>query len=160
MPPDLITENRNGPPAPVNPLVILQEPQLPRHRPQDVANTTRPVQRLFVPLGLLLIVLVAYNLLIHRTAKSTYRHHLLTSLSAIPLDTDFLFLGNSLVEAGCDPAAFREAWPVGQSAPKPVNIALGATSPVEHYLILKHALDRPIHPRFLVYGFFDDQLNA
>jgi hypothetical protein len=106
------------------------------------------------------VVLVAYNLLIHRTAKSTYRHHLLTSLAAIPLDTDFLFLGNSLVEAGCDPSAFRAAWPAAQSAPRPVNIALGATSPVEHYLILKHALDRPIHPRFLVYGFFDDQLNA
>jgi hypothetical protein len=126
----------------------------------DETVSTQPVKRLFVPLGLLFLILVGYNLLIHHTAKSTYRHHLLTSLSEIPLDSDFLFLGNSLVEAGCDAAAFRAAWPVVQSAPKPVNIALGATSPVEHYLILKHALDRPIHPKYLVYGFFDDQLNA
>jgi hypothetical protein len=138
----------------------LRQPQLARARLHEDSNTTRPAHRLFVPLGFLLLILVAYNLLIHHTAKSTYRHHLLTSLSEIPLNTDFLFLGNSLVEAGCDPAAFREAWPVAQSAPRPVNIALGATSPVEHYLILKHALDRPIHPKYLVYGFFDDQLNA
>jgi hypothetical protein len=120
----------------------------------------RPLKRLFLPLGILLLILVGYNLLIHHSANSTYRHHLLTSLSEIPLDTDFLFLGNSLVEAGCDPCAFREAWPAARSAPKPANIALGATSPVEHYLILKHALERPIHPKYLIYGFFDDQLNA
>jgi hypothetical protein len=124
------------------------------------SRATRPLRRLFLPIGILLLILVGYNLLIHHSAKSTYRHHLLTSLSEIPLDTDFLFLGNSLVEAGCDPSAFREAWPTARSAPKPVNIALGATSPVEHYLILKHALERPIHPKYLVYGFFDDQLNA
>jgi hypothetical protein len=124
------------------------------------SHATRPVRRLFVPLGILLLALLGYNLLIHHSAKSTYRHHLLTSLSEIPLDTDFLFLGNSLVEAGCNPSAFRESWPVAQTVPKPVNIALGATSPVEHYLIFKHALDRPIHPKYLVYGFFDDQLNA
>jgi hypothetical protein len=128
--------------------------------PRDEARAIRPVKRLFLPLGILLLILIGYNFLIHHTAKSTYRHHLLTSLSEIPIDADFLFLGNSLVEAGCDPSAFRQGWPAAQSAPKPVNIALGATSPVEHYLILKHALDRPIHPKYLIYGFFDDQLNA
>jgi hypothetical protein len=126
----------------------------------DESSSIRPFKRLFMPLGILLLVLIGYNLLIHHTAKSTFRHHLLTSLSEIPLDTDFLFLGNSLVEAGCDTSAFRQAWPIAQSTPKPVNIALGATSPVEHYLILKHALERPIHPKYLIYGFFDDQLNA
>ncbi len=126
----------------------------------DDTRVLSPGRRLFAPMAILLLVLVGYNFVIHRTAKSTLRHHLLTSLSEIPVDTDFLFLGNSLVEAGCDTSAFRDAWPTGETAPKPVNIALGATSPVEHYLILKHALDRPIHPKYLVYGFFDDQLNA
>jgi hypothetical protein len=126
----------------------------------DEGRATRPIKRLFLPLGILLLVLVGYNLLIHHTAKSTYRRHLLTSLSEIPLDTDFLFLGNSLVEADCDPSTFREAWPAARRPPRPVNIALGATSPVEHYLILKYALERPIHPKYLIYGFFDDQLNA
>jgi len=139
---------------------VLCRFQVTRPKLHDKARVTRPVKRLIIPLAILLLILIGYNVLIHHTAKSTFRHHLLTSLSEIPLDTDFLFLGNSLVETGCNPSAFRAAWPVTKSAPRPVNIALGATSPVEHYLILKHALDRPLRPRFLVYGFFDDQLNA
>jgi hypothetical protein len=142
---------------------VFQSAIQPTTRPSDDADRTcltGSVKRLVIPFAILLLIVVGYNFVIHRSAKSTYRHHLLTSLSQIPLDTDFLFLGNSLVEAGCDPSAFREAWPIGQSSPRPMNIALGATSPVEHYLILKHALDRPIHPKYLVYGFFDDQLNA
>src|SRR5882724_6976203 len=136
------------------------ETREPISKARDKTVSTQAVKRLFIPLGILLLLLVGYNLFIHRTARSTYRHHLLTSLSEIPLDTDFLFLGNSLVEAGCDTSAFRDGWPVPQSAPKPVNIALGATSPVEHYLILKQALARPFHPKYLIYGFFDDQLCA
>jgi hypothetical protein len=154
--------------TPVFQPAILPNALVPAHEEKalDPINRTqsdarvRPLKRFILPLAMLLLILLGYNVLIHHTAKSTYRHHLLTSLSEIPLDTDFLFLGNSLVEAGCDPSAFRAAWPVTQSAPRPVNIALGATSPVEHYLIFKHALDRPIHPKVLVYGFFDDQLNA
>jgi hypothetical protein len=154
--PDPTTEIHDGARAGLRPSVTLPQRKTAAHK----ARAIRPVLRLFLPLGILLLILIGYNLLIHHTAKSTYRHHLLTSLSEIPLDTDVLFLGNSLVEAGCDPSAFREAWPAAQRAPRPVNIALGATSPVEHYLILKHALDLPIHPKYLVYGFFDDQLNA
>jgi hypothetical protein len=157
--PDPMTEIHDRARARLKPSVTLQQCKLTRPG-QHEARATRPLKRLFIPLGILLVIIAGYNLLIHHTAKSTYRHHLLASLSEIPLDTDFLFLGNSLVEAGCDPSAFREAWPVAQRPPTPVNIALGATSPVEHYLILKHALDRPIHPKYLVYGFFDDQLNA
>jgi hypothetical protein len=169
MPPQMQTENVATPvfhPAieSVAPLLDLHQPRISPDRgipaAADDAREIKPIRRLFIPCTILLLLLAAYNLIIHQTAKSTLRHHLLTSLSEIPLDTDFLFLGNSLVEAGCDTSAFREGWPAPQSAPKPANIALGATSPVEHYLILKHALDRPIHPKYLVYGFFDDQLNA
>jgi len=73
------------------------------------ARATRTLKRLLIPLGILLLIIIGCNLLIHHTAKTTYRHHLLTSLSQIPLDTDFLFLDNSLVEAGCNPSAFRDA---------------------------------------------------
>lgn len=165
--PDPMTEIHDGARARLKPSVTLQQCKAAEDSRFQLtrpglhgARATRPLKRLFIPLGILLLIIIGCNLLIHHTAKSTYRHHLLTSLSEIPLDTDFLFLGNSLVEAGCNPSAFRDAWPASQSPPKPVNIALGATSPVEHYLILKHALDRPIHSKYLVYGFFDDQLNA
>lgn len=128
--------------------------------PSAEARKIKFLPRLVVPFASLSVLLLAYNLLIYHSAKSTFRHHLRTSLAEIPLDADIVFLGNSLVEAGCNTSAFRNGWPNIRNTPKPVNIALGATSPVEHYLILKHALDRPIHPKYLIYGFFDDQLNA
>jgi len=113
---------------------------------------------LFIPLAVALLILIGYNVLINRTAQTSQRRQLLARLDRIPLSTDCLFLGNSIVEAGCDADTFKSAWPT--NSVQPINLALGATSPVEHYLILKHALERPLHPKYLIYGFFDDQLNA
>jgi hypothetical protein len=87
---------------------------------------------------------------------------MLTRLEQLPEATECIFLGNSLVEAGCDVESFRQGWADGAHGHKisAANLALGATSPVEHYLILKQALQRPIRLKWLIYGFFDDQLNA
>src|SRR5947208_8965970 len=82
--------------------------------------------------------LLAYNFVIDRIARSSQRRQLMTALDHIPPDTDCLFVGNSLVEAGCNPTAFQDNWPGGKI--RPVNLALGATYPVEHYLIFKKAL--------------------
>jgi len=71
-----------------------------------------------------------------------------------------LFLGNSLVEAGCNTKSFETAWPKGKAPPKAMNVALGATSTVEHYLILKRSLQNRTHLTYVIYGFFDDQLNT
>lgn len=119
-----------------------------------------PRKQLFTAVTILLLVLVGYNLVIARNAKKTQRGRLLAKVAAIPLQTDCIFLGNSLVEAGCDMDAFSTAWPQNERGLQPVNLALGATSPVEHYLILRQALRRPVNLQYLVYGFFDDQLNA
>src|SRR4051812_6719700 len=98
-------------------------------------------------------ILVSYNLLIHRIARSSQRRQLMAALERIPADTDCLFIGNSLVEAGLDTPAFQESWPGG--AIRSRNIALGATYPVEHYLILKKAFSGKLSPKYVVYGFFD-----
>lgn len=132
--------------------------------------------RLIIISVLLLAALAGYNGLIHRAARSTLRRHLAEALNHLPSGADCLFVGNSLVEAGCDVAAFESAWREPGTRPHGVNLALGATSPVEHYLILHHALqrsaapavDRATHPagtgggrvRYVIYGFFDDQLVA
>jgi hypothetical protein len=63
------------------------------------------------------------------------------------------------MEAGCDPGAFESGWSPTNSSPLAKNLGLGATTPVEHYLILKQALSRPVHIKYVIYGFFDDQLN-
>jgi hypothetical protein len=85
---------------------------------------------------------------------------MLARLERVPAGTDCVFLGNSLVEAGCDPDSFLAAWPDTNQFPAPVNLALGATTSVEHYLILHRLLQRPVRLKRLIYGFSDDQLNA
>lgn len=116
-------------------------------------------RRLFIPLGVVLVILFAYNVLIHFAAKKTQRQHLLSVIDNLPPSTECLFLGNSLIEAGCDATAFDSAWSQTGQGPMAANLGLGATTPVEHYLILKRAFDRGLHIQYVVYGFFDDQLN-
>src|SRR5262249_2641616 len=65
-----------------------------------------------------------------------------------------------LVEAGCDTQIFEADWPDNKTRPKAMNVALGATSTVEHYLILKRVLENHPRARYLIYGFFDDQLTT
>jgi hypothetical protein len=117
-------------------------------------------KRLFISVGVALAILVGYNVLIAWRAHTSQRQRMRAKLEQLPAAADCVFLGNSLVEAGCDADAFASAWPRRDHAFLPINLALGATSPVEHYLILQRALRSPMHPRYLVYGFFDDQLNA
>lgn len=124
----------------------------------DFAARRRSTLRLFGALALLSLVLVGFNGLIARTARSSYRRQMLTRLDHLSPQADCIFLGNSLVEAGCDVAAFSSALPPNAGRLSPVNLALGATSPVEHYLILSRALQHPLHLKYLIYGFFDDQL--
>ena len=68
-------------------------------------------------------------------------------------------LGNSLVAAGFDEAAFDSG--AGLSAPRgSSNLGLGATTPVEHLLLLRYALSHGIRPRLVLYGFYDFQLTT
>jgi hypothetical protein len=107
-------------------------------------------------------MLLACNWVIHATAKTSQRRHMLSRIEQIPVSTECVFLGNSLVEAGCDTDSFQQAWANAIPGHRITseNLALGATTPVEHCLILHHLLRRPIHLKLLVYGFFDDQLNS
>jgi len=116
--------------------------------------------RLLIPIAIALMIMLAYNAAIAIAAKKTQRQHLLSAIEQLPPATDCLFLGNSLMEAGGDPGAFESSWVATNSPPMAANLGLGATTPVEHYLILKQALSRPVHVKYVIYGFFDDQLNA
>ena len=117
-------------------------------------------RRLFLATAIALAILAGYNVAIARRAHTSQRQQARAALERIPASTEVLFLGNSLMESGCNMTAFAAAWPRREGAPPAVNLALGATTPVEHYLLLKHALEGPVRPKYIVYGFFDDQLNA
>ncbi len=118
-------------------------------------------RRLIIAVATLLVILAAYNVLIARAARTSQRQRILTRLSQMPAQTGCIFLGNSLVEAGCDVEAIKDSWAGTPPEMTAVNLALGATSPVEHYLILDQALRQPLQrAKYLVYGFFDDQLHS
>ena len=117
-------------------------------------------KRFLITLGITLFVLLGYNALIARLAVHSQRQQALTAVSHPPKNISVVFLGNSLMEAGGDPASFRAGWPTNQPAAPSLNLALGATSPVEHYLIWRRAIAHELRPQWLVYGFLDDQLNA
>src|SRR5215471_13378827 len=113
------------------------------------------MKRLFLISTVLLIMLVGYNVMVHLGARNNQRHQLLFSLATMPKHTDCIFLGNSLVEAGCNTAVFQATWPDAASPPHAFNLALGATSPVEHYLLLNLAMQKDERIRYIIYGFFD-----
>ncbi len=70
-----------------------------------------------------------------------------------------LALGNSLIAAGFDEAAFDAA--AGLSSPRgAANLGIGASVPVEHLLLLRYALAQGMRPRLVVYGFYDFQLTV
>jgi hypothetical protein len=117
-------------------------------------------RRLFIPIAIALIFLVGYNVLVALAAKKTQRHELLSMIDHLSPSTDCLFLGNSLIEAGCNARAFESGWSESNSTPLAVNLGLGATTPVEHYLILKRAFEKSSGIKYVIYGFYDDQLNT
>jgi hypothetical protein len=117
-------------------------------------------QRFLLALGVSLGVLLAFNAVIANVAAHSKRQQALAALAHPPVGTPVVFLGNSLMAAGGDPNAFRSIWCAQPAAAPSLNLALSATSPVEHYLIWKTALAHDLRPKWLIYGFFDDQLNA
>jgi hypothetical protein len=132
------------------------EPQTAKAEPLYVVSCTK--RKFLICSVVASLILLGYNLVIHRIARSSQRQQLMAALERIPADTDCLFIGNSLVEAGLDAGAFQEGWPRGTIHSR--NIALGATYPTEHYLILKKALSGKVKPKYIIYGFFDDELNV
>jgi hypothetical protein len=106
-----------------------------------------------------LAVLVVFNLAVAAATRVTARRKFLDRVEGSAPDTQLLFLGNSLMEYGADPAAFQAAWTPAARAPRSVNAGLHATSPVEHALILQQALARLPQVNTVIYGVFDDQLS-
>ncbi len=111
-------------------------------------------------MGVALAMLIVYNVAILKSSRTSHRQRARAAIESVPVGTQALFLGNSLMEAGCDVDGFKAAWAQRGTSVSAVNLGLGATTPVEHALILQRVLQGPARPKFIVYGFFDDQLNA
>ena len=117
-------------------------------------------KRLWLAMAVLVTALILYNGAVQLMARKSQQGHLLRELSVASPTTECVFLGNSLMEAGLDTKAFGSGWPDPNKALSAINLALGGTSPAEHSLILERALQRVERPRYVIYGFFDDQLTS
>jgi hypothetical protein len=105
-----------------------------------------------------ILAVAALNGLVAIASRHTAPRWLMARARRSP-DASVLAIGNSIIAAGFDPAAFDLAMklPPGQGS---LNFALGASEPVEQLLLLRYALRQHIHPRLVVYGFYDLQLST
>lgn len=93
----------------------------------------------------------------HLTARTVSRRVLEEARNAS--SASVIALGNSLIRAGFVPQVFALAQrPLVAKLPA-VNLALGASTPVEQLLILREAFRSNSNPRLLIYGFYDFQLT-
>lgn len=110
------------------------------------------LRHLLIQLGLAAGMMVVANVAVQCLAINSVPRQLLRTAERSEPATD-LFLGNSTMAAGIDEASFARQRPLC----RPLNLGLGASSPVEHYLIYrqqrKHANAR------VFYGFIDTQLT-
>ncbi len=109
------------------------------------------IRQLAVQVLLGAAVLLVANICVRFLARNSVPRQLLLRGERAEPATD-LFLGNSTMAAGLDETAFASVKPG-----RPLNIALGASSPVEHYAIYRQ---QDKHRTAAVYyGFLDTQLT-
>ena len=115
-------------------------------------------RQFFLSLAGMLLVLVALNAAVaYATRKSVPRRVMAVarqSTSAV-----VMAIGNSLMGAGFDAAAFDKGMGFGAES-RSVNLALGASTPVEQLLLLRYGLQHGMRPKLLIYGFYDFQLST
>src|SRR5262245_9829019 len=99
-----------------------------------------------------LVILAAGNLAVKRLTAHTVSRRVLDE-ARNATSASVVAIGNSLVRAGFVPEVFAPAQPSFSNTPKAVNLALGASSPVEQLQILREAFRSNSNPRLLIYGF-------
>lgn len=103
-------------------------------------------------LALALAVIVVFNVLVARAARNMPARKVVERSLTTPGAT--LAHGNSTMAAAMNPAAYTAASPTREPL---VDIALGATIPVDHLILANFALGAN-KPRRVIYGFYSFQL--
>lgn len=108
--------------------------------------------KLFTQVVVLFSILATFNLLVAHLSRNTVPRQILLNAKSSENATD-LFVGNSLIQSGFDKSVFE----ANLSNRKAINLGLGSSSPVEHYLFLKSSTNH--YKANIWYGFFDTQLT-
>jgi hypothetical protein len=98
-----------------------------------------------------LAALAAFNVVVEHFSLNSVPRQMLRKGASAEQATD-VFLGNSTMQAGLDEPAFAAA----RLGSAPLNLGLGSSTPIEHYLLYL-----PLHDRHanVYYGFIDMQLT-
>jgi hypothetical protein len=99
-----------------------------------------------------LAVLLVANVAVQRFSRNSVPRQVLRSVAQTD-EATHAFFGNSLMASGLDPAAFAR----GRPDCRPLNLGLGASSPVEDLILLKSA--EKYRAAVVVYGYFDRQMT-
>ncbi len=100
----------------------------------------------------MLVALAGANVAVEVVTRNAPARQLLATMQAAPPATD-LFLGDSVTAAALDVPTFDHSHPGRRG----MNLALGATKPVEHLLVYQRAA--PNDGAVVYYGFFDTTLT-
>ncbi len=117
-------------------------------------------QRVFYGLlSVCLAVFLAVNAAVHVLCRNTIPRQIARRIDRAPV-LNYLALGNSLMQAGFDEAAFERARAAAGTPAKAVNAGLGSSSPVEHLIFLRRAFQTRRNVDCVFYGFYDFQLTT
>jgi len=104
------------------------------------------------------VVFALYNCFMVALSRNTFPQRLLRAISTAP-HCDTIILGNSLMASGFALKEYEAESARLSTHPVILRAALGATTPLEHLLILRAAVRHQAHFDTLIYGYFDTQLS-
>ena len=112
----------------------------------------------YYSLAALLILMVGLNAIVAYTTRNSIPRQQMGRARRAP-DTTVLAIGNSLIGAGFNESSFDRGMQLSPNRGS-LNFALGYSLPVEQLLFLRFALQHQMHPRIVIYGFYDLQLST
>jgi len=104
-----------------------------------------------------LAILAGANFLVQRLTAHTVSRRILAEAQGAG-SSEVIALGNSLMRSGFVAEAFAPPR-LAQAESRAINLAMGASTPVEQLLLLRAGLRSMPHARVLLYGFYDFQLT-
>jgi hypothetical protein len=116
-----------------------------------------PKHNLYLPLAIALLSVGAVNAGIAIATRHSIPRQVMANANRSRA-ASVLALGNSLVAAGFNGPVFNVSAGL-DSRRGAANIAMGSSTPVEQLLLLRFSFQQGVHPRILLYGFFDFQLT-
>jgi hypothetical protein len=115
-------------------------------------------RRFLQALALVVVWLLCLNALVGWLGRDAVPRVLVRRIAASH-DVTHVFLGNSVVEAGFDPAEFAAGGGNLSTPFHACNAGLGWSTPAEHVVIWDQTLKAGLKPNTVFYGFFDLKLH-